>query len=166
MNAKRCDIAAASRISTGHYNRIERGNYTPPNSTLTRIISAFALGSDERNRLLELAALNRGLCKEDAGLPDEVSALIADIRRSELVMPTRFVRALRNKIREDINALALGSDDKNQLSELAPLKRGLHVEDPCSPDEVAGLIDDVRRTALVMPTQLVRYLRLIIREID
>jgi hypothetical protein len=67
---------------------------------LARIVSALALDPNEAHRLNELAALNRGLHKEDAGLPDEVSDLIADVRRAALVMPTRFVRELRARIRE------------------------------------------------------------------
>lgn len=101
--AKRSEIAAAAAISVNYYGAIERGSVTPPNSTLARILSALALGPDEVNQLHEIAALNRGLRKEDAGLPDEVSSLIADVRRAALVMPTRFVRELRSRIREISN---------------------------------------------------------------
>ncbi len=101
--AKRSEIAAAAGISVNYYGAIERGSVTPPNSTLARILSALALGPDEVNQLHELAALNRGLHKEDAGLPDEVSGLIADVRRAALVMPTRVVRELRARIREISN---------------------------------------------------------------
>lgn len=101
--AKRLEIAAAVGISANHYGAIERGSITPPNSTLAKIIRALQLKSDDVTQLQELAALNRGLQREDAGLPDEVSGLIVDIRRAALVMPTRFVRALRARIREISN---------------------------------------------------------------
>lgn len=101
--AKRREIAAAAGISENYYGAIERGSITPPNSTLARIVRALALEPDEANRLHELAALNKGLHKEDAGLPDEVSGLIADVRRAALVMPIRFVRELRARIREISN---------------------------------------------------------------
>lgn len=103
LPAKRAEIAAAAGISANYYGAIERGNITPPNSTLAKIIRALRIKSDEVNRLLELAARNRGLQPEDAGLPDEVSGLIVDIRRAAPVMPTRFVRELRARIREVSN---------------------------------------------------------------
>jgi transcriptional regulator with XRE-family HTH domain len=100
ISATRLKIAAAAGISANYYGAIERGSITPPNSTLAKIIRALQLKSDDVPQLLELAALNRGLQREDAGLPDEVSGLIVDIRRAAFVMPTRFVRALRARIRE------------------------------------------------------------------
>lgn len=100
MSAKRKEIAAAAGISENYYGAIERCSITPPNSTLARIVSALGIGPDEVTRLQEIAALNRGLQKEDAGLPDEVSGLIADVRRTAFIMPTRFVRELRARIRE------------------------------------------------------------------
>lgn len=101
--AQRKDIAAAAGISANYYGAIERGSLTPPNSTLARIFHALALEPDAVVQLQELAALSRGLHKEDAGLPDEVSSLIADVRRAAFVMPTRFVRELRARIREISN---------------------------------------------------------------
>lgn len=101
--AKRLEIAAAAGISANYYGAIERGSITPPNSTLAKIIRALQLRSDDVTLLLELAALNRGLQREDAGLPDEVSGLIIDIRRAAFVMPIRFVRELRVRIREISN---------------------------------------------------------------
>jgi len=103
MAARRSEIASAAGISANYYGAIERGSTTPPNSTLARIVSALGLGVDEMKQLHELAALNRGLLKDDAGLPDEVSGLIADVRRAALAMPTRFVRELRARIREISN---------------------------------------------------------------
>lgn len=103
LSAKRAEIAAAAGISANYYGAIERGNITPPNSTLSKIIQALRIKSDEVNQLLELAARNRGLQPEDAGLPDEVAGLIVDIRRAASVMPTRFVRELRARIREVSN---------------------------------------------------------------
>ena len=103
LSAKRAEIAAAAGISANYYGAIERGNITPPNSTLAKIIRALRIKSNEVNRLLELAARNRGLKPEDACLPDEVSRLIVDIRRAAFVMPTRFVRDLRARIREISN---------------------------------------------------------------
>lgn len=101
--ATRSEIAVAAGISRNYYGAIERGNITPPTSTLARIFGALAVGPDQAKQLHEIAALNRGLHKEDAGLPDEVSSLIADIRRAAFVMPIRFVRELRAKIREVSN---------------------------------------------------------------
>jgi transcriptional regulator with XRE-family HTH domain len=103
ISAERKEIAAAAEISANYYGAIERGSVTPPNSTLAKIIRALRLKSDEVNRLLELAALNRGLQPEDAGLPDEVSGLIVDIRQAAFVMPIRFVRELRTRVREVSN---------------------------------------------------------------
>lgn len=103
ISAKRREIAAAAGISENYYGAIERGSITPPNSTLAKIIRALCLKSDDVTRILELAALNRGLRQEDAGLPDEVSGLIVDIRRAAFDMPTRFVRELRARIREVSN---------------------------------------------------------------
>lgn len=103
MSAKRKEIAAAAGISENYYGAIERGTITPPNSTLERIVRVLGLGLDEVARTSrKLPPWNRGH-KEDAGLPDEVSGLIVDIRRAALVMPTRFVRELRAKIREVSN---------------------------------------------------------------
>jgi transcriptional regulator with XRE-family HTH domain len=103
ISAERLEIAAAAGISANYYGAVERGSITPPNSTLAKIIRTLQLSSDDITRLLELAALNRGLQREDAGLPDEVSGLIVDIRRAAFVMPTRFVRELRARIREVSN---------------------------------------------------------------
>lgn len=103
ISAKRPEVAAAAGISANYYGAVERGGITPPNSTLAKIIRALQFSSDDENRILELAALNRGLQREDAGLPDEVSGLIVDIRRAAFVMPTRFVRELRARIREVSN---------------------------------------------------------------
>lgn len=101
--ARRSEIAAAAGITANYYGAIERGSITPPNSTLTRIVSALGLKPEDVRRMHELAAANRGLDKRDAGLPDEVSGLIADVRRAAFVMPTRFVRELRTRIREICN---------------------------------------------------------------
>ena len=103
LSAKRLEIAAAAGISANYYGAIERGSITPPNSTLAKIIRALQHKSDDVTQLLELAALNRGLQREDAGLPDEVSDLIVDIRRAAFVLPTRFVRELRARVREVSN---------------------------------------------------------------
>ena len=103
ISAERKEIAAAALISVNYYGAIERGSITPPNSTLMRIVCALGLKPDEVTRLQELAALDRGLQKEDAGLPDEVSSLIIDVRRAALIMPARFVRELRSRIREISN---------------------------------------------------------------
>lgn len=103
ISAERKEIAAAAGISANYYGAIERGGLTPPNSTLAKIIRALRLKSDEVDRLLKLAALNRGLQPQDAGLPDEVSGLIVDIRRAAFIMPTRFVQELRARIREVSN---------------------------------------------------------------
>lgn len=103
ISAKRPEVAAAAGISANYYGAVERGSITPPNSTLVKIIRVLQLSSDDESRILELAALNRGLQREDAGLPDEVSGLIVDIRRAAFVMPTRFVRELRSRIREVSN---------------------------------------------------------------
>lgn len=101
--AKRSEIAAAAGISANYYGAIERGSITPPTSTLTRIAIALGLEPEDVKRMHELAALSRGLDRQDGGLPDEVSCLIADVRRAALVMPDRFVRELRARIREISN---------------------------------------------------------------
>lgn len=100
ISAKRAEVAAAAGISANYYGAIERGSSTPPNSTLTRIFKALSLSKEEVDQLNELAALNRGLDKEDAGLPDEVSGLISDVRRAALTLPPRFIREMRARIRE------------------------------------------------------------------
>jgi len=100
ISAKRLEVATAAGISANYYGAVERGSITPPNSTLSKIIRALQVSPDEETRILELAALNRRLQRDDAGLPDEVSGLIVDIRQAAFVMPTRFVKELRARIRE------------------------------------------------------------------
>lgn len=93
-------IAAAAGISGTYYGAIERGQVTTPNSTLSKIFEALSFSEDEVKLLWERAALARGLSQDDAGLPDEVSWLIADIRKVAYRIPPRFVRHIRSMIRE------------------------------------------------------------------
>ena len=92
-------VADAADISASYYRAIEHGS-TPPNSTLIRILRALQFEATEFRQLLELAAIDRGLSRADAGLPDDVAELIGAIRKSALTLPATFVRALRTKIRE------------------------------------------------------------------
>lgn len=99
IGVDRKTIATAAGISHGYYGAIERGQVTAPNSTLLRIFQTLKFSEGEIKHLQEKAAQARGLSLEDAGLPDEVSGLIADIRKAAFMMPTRFVRHIRSLIR-------------------------------------------------------------------
>ncbi len=93
------EVATATKISASYYRAIEHGS-TPPNTTLIRILDVLQFEATESRQLLELAALDRGLSRDDAGLPDDVAELIGAIRKSAFALPPTFVRALRTKIRE------------------------------------------------------------------
>lgn len=100
LNRQGSEVAVAARISHSYYSAIEKGHRIPPPRTLNRIIDALIFSQEEANKLRELAAVERGLSSDDARLPDEVQALISDIRNSADSLPPRFIKGLRTKIRE------------------------------------------------------------------
>ena len=97
-------VAAAAGISTGYYCAIEGDNrLPPPTKTLVRILKALAISDSETKALLEMAAIERKHFTQDINLPEQIQALIADLRRYGRVLPSDFVKALRTDVREAIN---------------------------------------------------------------
>lgn len=93
-------VATAAEISSSYYFSIENSKRVPPSSTLARILGVLSFGETEARKLKQLAAVERGLAPDDAELPDDVQALISDIRRAAACMPPGFTKALRTQIRE------------------------------------------------------------------
>jgi len=93
-------VAAEAGISPSYYSCIEKDRQIPPTNTLARIIKALCFCEDGAREIRKLAAVGRGLSSDDAELPEEIQALIADIRKAASTMPPRFVKGLRTRIRE------------------------------------------------------------------
>lgn len=93
-------VAEAAGISPSYYSAIETGRRTPPANTLDRILNALGISGEDTKAVLELAATERGLSPDDAELPEEVQALIGDIRKAANTLQPRFTKWLRAKIRE------------------------------------------------------------------
>lgn len=94
-------IAATAGISSGYYSEIENSKcVAPPRHTMERIFRAIGFSDMEICELEQLAAEERGLSGCDADLPEEVQALIKDIRKYANMLNPRFVKGLRAKIRE------------------------------------------------------------------
>lgn len=99
-NIERAEIASTCKISVAYLGMIERGEVTPPTSTLLKIFAAIDIDSAIADQWLEIAAESRGLCKEDAGLSDELVQLMIALRRASNKLPERFVKELRRMVRE------------------------------------------------------------------
>lgn len=80
-----------------------RSSLPPPDTTLSRILSALHCHADDAEIMREIAASERGFAPQDAALPDEVQRLIGDLRAHGPTLPMRFIRALRTTIREAAN---------------------------------------------------------------
>ena len=93
-------VAEAAGISPSYYSAIETGRRTPPTNTLERILSSLDISGEAAKAVRELAAAERGLSPDDAELPEEVQALIGDIRKAANTLQPRFTKWLRAKIRE------------------------------------------------------------------
>lgn len=99
--SRKCsDVANAVGISASYYSAIENSKALPPASTLQQILNALGFSDPEQYELKQLAAIERGLCRDDINLPDEAVALISDIRKHGHTLPVRFINALRRMIRE------------------------------------------------------------------
>ncbi len=94
------EIATTAKISASYYSLIENSKRIPPTSTLKRIVDALGFSETEQSEIKQMAAVERGLTSNDANLPDDVQALISEIRKAAAIMPPRFVKALRSQIRE------------------------------------------------------------------
>lgn len=93
-------VAVAAQISPGYYSSIENSKRIPPSSTLVRILDALGFSETEKSEIKKVAAVERGLSPDDSELPDDVQALISEIRQAGAVMPPAFVKAIRSQIRE------------------------------------------------------------------
>ena len=94
-------VADTAGISTGYYSAIECDKrLPPPMGTLARILSALKCTDAETTRLQAIAATERGISSLELDLPEEVQALIVDLRTHGHELPTKFVKALRVHIRE------------------------------------------------------------------
>jgi len=82
---------------------IENWRGPPPSrQTLTRILWILALQELGARRIQEKAVVERGFTLEDAELPDDAPALIADIRRYAGKLPSKFLKALKRTVREAV----------------------------------------------------------------
>lgn len=96
-------VAATAEISASYYSAIEHSKRVPPSDTLTRILDVMGFSEAEQHELKQMAAMERGRSPDDADLPEEIQALISDIRKAAAIMPPRFVKAIRSQIREILN---------------------------------------------------------------
>lgn len=95
------EVAHPAGISTGYYSAIENARGLPPSrETLRKIMSVLGVEPDEAHRIETMAGTERGFTLDDAELPEDALALIADIRKHALELPPRFIRALRTRVRE------------------------------------------------------------------
>lgn len=93
-------VAAVAQISPGYYSSIENSKRIPPSSTLARILDALGFSEAEKSEIKQVASVERGLSPDDSELPDDVQALITEIRQAAASMPPAFVKAIRSQIRE------------------------------------------------------------------
>jgi len=97
-------VASAANISAGYYSEIENGKCAPPpRKRMAQIFNVLDFSDIEIHELELLAVKARGLSKDDIDLPDDVQALILEIRRYASIMNPRFVQGLRAKIREVVS---------------------------------------------------------------
>ena len=93
-------VARNSGISPSLYSLVENGIQIPSKPVLMNIASALQVDASVVKQLELLIAKVKGLPDEDSGLPDEVQALMLEIRQSASFLPTHFVNALRREIHE------------------------------------------------------------------
>lgn len=72
----------------------------PRQATFAKLAEIVKLDSHIAARLESFRTSAKGSNEEDAGLPDEVQALITEIRRAACMMPKAYVLALRKEIKE------------------------------------------------------------------
>lgn len=97
-------VAARAKLSAGYYSTIENGKCRPPAKVvLRRLLAALEVDAPQAETIEGHAARERGTTPEDWQLPDEAQELIADIRAYARVVPPRFLKGLRAKIREAVS---------------------------------------------------------------
>ena len=97
------EVAASAGISVSYYSEIETGKCVPPQHRMSKILDAIGFNETESYELLKLTAIGRGLSPDDIDLPEEIQELIQEIRKYANAMKPRFIKGLRNKIREAIS---------------------------------------------------------------
>lgn len=93
-------VAGIAGISLTYYSAIERGLRIPPANTLDRILRALNFSQEATKEVRVAVAIERGLPPDDAHLPEDIQALMLDIRNAANNMQPRFTKWLRAKIRE------------------------------------------------------------------
>jgi transcriptional regulator with XRE-family HTH domain len=97
-------VASAANISAGYYSEIENGKCAPPpRKRMAKIFCVLGFSDIEIHELEILAVKSRGLSEDDVDLPDDVQALIREIRTYARIMNPSFIKGLRAKIREVVN---------------------------------------------------------------
>ena len=94
------EVAHKAQISPSLYSLIETGKHVPSQAVLTKVIAALHIETSLTTQINILVAKAKGLQEEEAGLPEEVQALLLEIRNSANLLPTHFVNALRKEIHE------------------------------------------------------------------
>ena len=94
------EVAAVVGISESLYSRFEAGKLVPRQTTFAKLAGLLKMDSHIADRLESFRTTAKGSSVEEAGLPDEVQALITEIRHAASVMPKAYVLALRKEIKE------------------------------------------------------------------
>lgn len=95
------EVAARAGLSTGYLSEIENSKrLPPPRRTAVRLARVLELSMSETDRFVASAVLGRGSERPDEELPSEVRLLITDLRVYAFQLPSRFVSALRKRVRE------------------------------------------------------------------
>ncbi len=99
------DVARRARISASYYSSLETSKRLPPaRTTLRRILDALECNAELIEAAEQIANAERGQAILDINLPADTQALISDIRTYAAEFSPRFVRGLRQMIREVISS--------------------------------------------------------------
>lgn len=94
-------LAVRAGMSMSYVSELENSKrLPPPRRTAARLARALEMDRGASDRFIASAVLGRGSERPDAELPSEVRLLITELRMYAFQLPTRFVSALKKRIRE------------------------------------------------------------------
>jgi transcriptional regulator with XRE-family HTH domain len=99
------EVARGAKISASYLSALEGSKRLPPaQSALRRILDALECDADLIEEAEQIANAERGHAILDIDLPADTQALISDIRTYAAEFSPRFVRGLRQMIREVVSS--------------------------------------------------------------
>lgn len=100
MRFSQAEVANLVHISVSLYSLIETGKRIPSKAALNDIVDALQFSTAGAKELDLLTAAAKGLAAQDAGLSDEIHALLVEIRKCANSLPNEYVKAIRLEILE------------------------------------------------------------------